>query len=45
MHIDISIIDKYGINKRERFHLYDETALFYCSILAFQAMETKVDAS
>ena len=24
MHIDISVIDKYGINKRERFYLYDE---------------------
>ena len=45
MNIDIAVIDKRDINKKEQFHLIDETARKYYKIVFFQMMERAVEMS
>ena len=42
MLIDIIKIDKHRINIKEQFHLNDETARSYSSIVAFYVSEKKL---
>ena len=45
MRIDITLIDKLHIDKKEQFHHNDETAPARCLSVVFQALDTDVDVS